>query len=835
MVYLLVFLSGFAGLIYQVLWMKQLGLLLGSTAQAAAVTLAAFFAGLAVGSWFWGRRSMVLKNPLRLYVWLEVGIALTALLYFGILDLYYQIYPALYQRVDSEGLLLLVKFALAFLLVFPPAFFMGGTIPVMGQHAIRRLSGFGAASARLYGINTLGAAAGAGLAGFCLPLWLGFKGTCGVALAMTTSVAFLALLLSRQPLAVLQPAEQKKTEPQPGEPHGRWLLLAVAFLSGFGVLALEVLWTRMFAQVLENSIYTFSAILVVLLLALALGSLISSRLASLSASPNRIVALLLLLGGAAVVVQPFVFIWLTDSLRIIVSSGTWLDYLGLIFGKVLLAIALPAVLLGILFPFLMKAEERHAVSAGQSLGHLAAVNTAGAILGSLACGFLFLGQLGMWGTFQVLAGLYLVSALFFPAGWSRGAILLKSGSALMLILLATLLSPRGLPINSIDPLRGQETILRTWEGSDCTVAVARDRQGLSIKINSHYGLGSTGAYMQQKMQSDVPLMIYPSTESIFFLGLGTGTTAGSALDPKFKKVKRVVACELVPEVITAAKKYMTNVEGHDFTGGLFKDPRATVLAEDGRHFLMATQEKFNMINSDLFVPFRLGAGSLYSKEHFESVKERLEPGGVFFQWLPLYQVTEAELFSIARTMLGVFDCVSLWRGNFQPGDEVIAFAGHKDASPLPANDLDTRPDRRLAVEGKSYRDMDRLAFPLNEQTILLFYCGNMTGCEDLFARYPINTDDKPFIEYMAPRNYRNQKDTIIPWFVGPRLAKLVDELQRRTPPAKDPLLANRTPEERRFPVAGAAFHWTRIWGLIGDENECQQAWKRFVTEWTAGE
>ena len=835
MVYILVFLSGFAGLIYQVLWMKQLGLLLGSTSQAAAVTLAAFFAGLAVGSWFWGRRSMVLKNPLSLYVWLEVGIALTALLYFGILDLYYQIYPALYQRVDSEGLLLLVKFALAFLLVFPPAFFMGGTIPVMGQHAIRKLSGFGAASARLYGINTLGAAAGAGLAGFCLPLWLGFKGTCGVALAMTTSVAFLALWLSRQPLATLQPAEQKTTESQPGKTHGHWLLLAVAFLSGFGVLALEVLWTRMFAQVLENSIYTFSAILVVLLLALALGSLISSRLARLSASPNRIVALLLLLGGAAVVVQPFVFIWLTDSLRIIVSSGTWLDYLGLIFGKVLLAIALPAVLLGILFPFLMKAEERHAVSAGQSLGHLAAVNTAGAILGSLACGFLFLGHLGMWGTFQVLAGLYLVSALFFPAGWSRGAIFLKSGSALMLILLATLLSPRGLPINSIDPLRGHETILRTWEGSDCTVAVARDRQGLSIKINSHYGLGSTGAYMQQKMQSDVPLMIYPSTESIFFLGLGTGTTAGSALDPKFKQVKRVVACELVPEVITAAKKYMTNVEGHDFTGGLFKDPRATVLAEDGRHFLMATQEKFNLINSDLFVPFRLGAGSLYSKEHFESVKARLEPGGVFFQWLPLYQVTEAELFSIARTMLGVFDRVSLWRSNFQPGDEVIAFAGHKDTSPLPANDLDTRADRRVAVEGKSYRDIDRLAFPLDEQTILLFYCGNMTGCEDLFSGYPINTDDKPFIEYMAPRSYRNRKDTMNPWFVGPRLAKLVDELQRRTPPAKDPLLANRKSGERRFPVAGAAFHWACIWGVIGDENECQQAWQRFITEWTADE
>jgi spermidine synthase len=438
----------------------------------------------------------------------------------------------------------------------------------------------------------------------------------------------------------------------------------------------------------------------------------------------------------------------------------------------------------------------------------------------------------MWGTFQALAAVYLCAALFFPAGWGKGGIILKAGSALMLLLLFTVLNPRGLPINSIDPLRPREQILETWEGSDCTVAVARNAYGLSIKVNSHYGLGSTGAYMQQRMQSDVPLMIYPATESIFFLGLGTGTTAGSALDSRFSAVKRVVACELVPEVIEASKKYMTRVEGMDFTGGLFSDPRAKVLAEDGRHYLMASRETFDMINSDLFVPFRLGAGSLYSKEHFESVKARLEPGGVFFQWLPLYQVTEAELFTIARTMLEVFDHVSLWRSNFQPGDEVIAFAGHKDGVPLPSCGVDSSEDRRIAVAGKSHRDMASLSLPLDSRTILFFYCGNVTGAKDLFSKHPVNTDDKPIIEYMAPRSYRDRKDAITPWFVGPRLAKLVDELQRRTPPATDPLLAKRTPEERQLALAGQSFYWARIWGVIGDEKECENAWQRFVKEWT---
>jgi spermidine synthase len=525
---------------------------------------------------------------------------------------------------------------------------------------------------------------------------------------------------------------------------------------------------------------------------------------------------------------------LTDSLQILVSTGSWLNYLGLIFRNVVLTIVFPALVLGAVFPFLMKAEEKYAGSVGRSLGVLAAVNTAGAILGSLACGFLFLERLGMWGTMQALAVLYLVAALIFPIGWSWKSIALKAVCLGVLLLQFTGLNPTGLPINSVDKLHQREEILETWEGSDCTVAVAQDSYGLSIKINSHYGLGSTGAFMPQKMQSDLPLMVCPTTTSIFFLGLGTGITAGSALDPQFSNVTRVVACELVPEVITAAKKYMTNVGGHDFTNGLFKDPRATVLAEDGRHYLMATRESFDMINSDLFVPFRSGAGSLYSKEHFISVKERLAPGGVFFQWLPLYQVTEDELFVIIRTMLEVFGQVSLWRNNFQPGVEVIAIAGHKDNAPLPASILDSRADMRAAVAGKDCRDMARLSLPFNSQTILFFYCGNVTGAKELFAGYPVNTDDKPIIEYMAPRNYRNKKDSAMPWFVGPRLARLVDDIQKRCPPATDPLLAKRSPEDRRLPVAGAAFHWAHIWGVIGDQNESQQFWQRFVTEWTSG-
>ena len=153
-------------------------------------------------------------------------------------------------------------------------------------------------------------------------------------------------------------------------------------------------------------------------------------------------------------------------------------------------------------------------------------------------------------------------------------------------------------------------------------------------------------------------------------------------------------------------------------------------------------------------------------------------------------------------------------------------------TPLPSCDIDSREDKRIAVAGKDYRDLGRLSLPFNSQTILFFYCGNLAGAKELFAGYPVNTDDKPIIEYMAPRTYRDRKDAAIPWFVGPRIARLVDEVQRICPPGRDPLLANRTAESRRLPAAGAAYHWARLWEVMGNEAQCKEAWNRFVAEWT---
>jgi len=867
-VYLMVFFSGFAGLVYQVLWMRQLGFLFGNTSHAAAATLSAFFAGLAAGSRFWGKRSGRTVDPLRVYAYLQAGIAATALLYFAVLGLFYLVYPPVYRAVGSGGLLLAIKFILALLLVFPPSFCMGGTIPVIGQFLIKDRDRFGTTSALLYGVNTLGAGLGAFLTGFYFPILLGFNATCALAMVITGAVSAAAFLLSRRQSAApgrhessharrSREREQKRLEKEVRRLAGtgdRWTINVLCFLSGFGVLALEVLWTRLFAQIHENSVYSFASVLVIVLVCLALGALVASRLARLDFPPMRLMAYLMIAGGIAISISPFLVMWLTADLQMmpamyptespqdIPETVSFLSYTLKLFLTGFASVGVVALVLGTVFPFLMKTEEKHALLPGDSLGRLSAVNTVGAILGSLLCGFVFLEIFGMWRTMQLVAAAYLVAGAVLPWAWEKRDIIAKAVAGASLLLLLTVLSPVGLPVTGtaprLHPDLPQESVIEVREASDCTVSVValdgHDYTVIKIKINSSYSLGSTGAAMHQESQGRIPLFIYPETKSVFFLGLGTGITAGASLERGLHSVKRVVACELVPEVIAMAKKYMTGFTGRDLTNGLFDDPRVGILAEDGRHFLMATDEKFDMINADLFLPYRSGAGSLYSREHFESAKKRLNPGGVFVQWLPLYQISEDEFGVIARTMLKVFDQVTMWRETFQPGAETVALVGHRDAAPLPPSTIDASAAKIAAVEGLDSGNLADLfhSIGFNGQTVMFFYCGNVTAAKELFADYPVNTDDRPLVEYMTPRSLRRE-DELTPKLVGPKIAELVDEILAICPPGVDPMLMNRTAENRRLPVAGAAFH--RAWiemVVTHDREQCRKSWDEFVREWT---
>ncbi len=411
---LLFFFSGAVALVYEVLWMKELGLLFGNTAHAASATLGAMFLGLSLGGWVWGDRARKMDNPLLAYGLLELAVAISVAGYFFILDAYHQLYPVIFALFEpTRSVFVTVKFVLALFLLFPPAFFMGGTLPVMSQATIRSKALLGPRVAILYGVNTFGAALGAFLCGFYFPVWLGFEKSYFLAMGVTAGVGILAILLSRthQARAAFENNGLDKKVVVPGKVLSMKALQCLALLSGIVTIGLQVLWTRMFAQVLQNSVYTFSAILVVFLLCLAAGAGFANRLSLLKISPLSILFALLTTGAVLVTTSPFVFNLWTDGLVNVGSGKDWDAYVLSVLGMAFAVMGLPVILLGAVFPFLAKLAEPYAESSGRVVGQLVAINTFGAMLGSIAAGFLILEFLGLWAGIRLMGIVYLLTAI----------------------------------------------------------------------------------------------------------------------------------------------------------------------------------------------------------------------------------------------------------------------------------------------------------------------------------------------------------------------------------------------------------------------------------------
>lgn len=822
--------SGAAALIYEVLWLKELGLLFGNTPYAAATTLAVFFLGMATGSWALGRRSGMLQNPLRTYALLECGIAASALLYFALLPLFHRIHPALQQAVgESFVASTLVKLALSLLILFPPAFFMGGTLPVMGQQLIRRSSDLGRLGTLLYGANTLGAAAGALAAGFFLPPALGFRRSYLVAITLNLVIAGIAWIAGRRWRRPADPYPARGDDAARATEHvgsgGRWgdVITVLAFLSGLLVLGLEVVWTRMFAQVLHNSVYSFTAILVTFLAALALGSALAHVLCRLPiAHPGKVLALLALCGWVLTAATPLLFVRWTDGLAEVSTAAGFWAYVGRVLGLAAAVMLGPGILVGSVYPFLLKASEWIDRAPGHTLGRLASINAVGGVVGSLLSGFALLGAFGLWRSIGILAAGYLAIAVIASRGritqgvgflHAATAVAVMAGGVVLYVIL-----PLGLPSNGVRIEPGCK-VVESWEGRHGTVAVIGDGRNRWITVDNHYTLGSLRSISSEERQSQIPLFVQPDPQSVFFIGMGTGITAGAALS---FPVERVVTSELIPEVVTAARSHFV-----EYSNGLFTDPRSSIVIEDGRQYLSSTPEKFDVIISDLFVPWHAGTGSLYTREHFEICRSRLRPGGLFVQWLPVCLLSRSEFSMIARTVLDVFPTVTVWRGEMTPVFPSLALLCTEEAV------LDPEAVRR---------NLSRVIPPrqrtgsVTESDVLpyIMYAGNLGASRRILAGERLNIDDRPLIEYRSPITHQEsmadgqaeggEAELLRSYAFVALLQQLFDE----TPPESDPFLARLSDEQVTYVRAGLHLYTAGVHLAAGRRTEAAAVYKEFL-------
>ncbi len=802
----LFFASGFAGLVYQVCWLRQLGLLLGSTAYAASTTLVIFFSGLALGSWWWGRRAAALLRPLRAYAGLEVGIALASLSYFALLGAYHSIYGSLFNRLfGSPVAFLAAKALLAMTMLLPAAVLMGGTLPVIGQYLVRRNDETATTATLLYGVNTAGAACGALAAGFLLPAAIGYRGAYATAMTLNVVVALVAWSLDRGK-APVSSSEQSASPAATGQAAvgdadvSLRASCVLALLSGFATLCLQVLWTKMFAQVLHNSVYSFAAILVVFLVSLALGSAIAHRLCRGGGEPRRVLVALLSLAGVAVAAVPFVFHGVTGGLYYVAAEARWWAYVATVFGTVAVVLMPAVVLMGTVFPYTWKTAESRGLGPGETIGTLVAINTLGSILGAGLAGFVLLPTFGLWASVKTMGLLYLAAAAVLA---QRGEVSFawRVAPIAATFLFATVLDPAGLRLVRTDASKN-EIIYETWEGAHGVVAVVRRGEHLRTKVDNYYSLGGTAAATYERTQADLPLIVHGAPQSVFFLGLGSGITAGAAVAHPLEKI---VVAELIPEVVEASRRYF-----HKYTNGLFDDARVRVVAEDGRNYLSGMDETYDVVVADLFIPWKSGAGSLYTVEHFTTVRDRLNEGGLFAQWLPLYQLSKDEFFVIARTMLEVFPQVTLWRGDFNPGRPIAALVGHQQAGPLDVEALVQGFRRRKGAAGADRQSA--LA------TTALFYAGNVTADRDRYAEHIINTDDWPVIEFSAPITQREVRGKAGSWFVDRQLETYYAELARVAPPRGDPYLAELDDDEIGFVEGGRHLFAAKVFQRLEDAD-----------------
>jgi len=800
---LLFFLSGTAGLILQVVWMYRLGLIFGNAAYATAATLAAFFLGLAIGGWFLGNASASFKRPLSAYGLMEIGIALTALLLIPGIEFYETHYASLVTLTNGkQSLLTILKFIFSIVLLLFPTVLMGGTFPVLAQFIGKEKRQLANKGTILYAVNTLGASIGALLAGFFLLSKYGVDATYYFTIVLVASIGFMAILMDRlfitnKETPVIK-KDNKVTKTLNKLDDITYLELKIlAFSSGLLALSIETIWTKMFAQVLQNSIYSFSAILVVFLFALGIGGLLSHILVKIPSNSKYILSILLLLGAISVGLSPYVFNTLTNGLGYLAPSASWLSYLSAVFKLSFLVVFFPTVIFGAVFPFLLKASPFLSQAPGKFVGKLVLFNSIGSTIGPIVVGFILLDTIGIWTTIKVIAVLYGCLALFISFNFNN-----KTTKKWLWAPIIGIIGIVSLANPPIVLLEKGEKVLKAWQSSDGVVSIVESDKNIQMRLDNFYVLGDSRSILVEQMQGHIPLLIHPKPKKALFLGMGTGITAGASLN---HDVERVVVVELVSNVISAAKQYFSS-----WVNNLFNDKRAEIIADDARNFLLGSTENFDVIVGDLFTPWHAGTGSLYTIEHFNQAKKHLKKGGVFAQWLPLYQLTPESFEIITKTFASVFPEVTFWRGDFSSSRASIVLIGQEKGSKLNEEVVKKNIEN---VIGSSKNESDNSI----DHMVGLFYLGNLDAIRNNLSNVGVNNDNFRSIEFKAPILSQQANSGKNSYIIEEKLFDFFKMLNKNLPATKDPYLFELPPNELKYVEVG--FLYFRYLQLKDHGNE----------------
>jgi spermidine synthase len=742
---LLFFGSGISALIYQVLWLRLMGLVFGVTTYAASTVWAAFMGGLAVGSLVAGRVGDRTRRPLVWFGACELLVGATAVATPAALAALQQFYARLYPALPQSILLLtIVRFVLGAALLIVPTSLMGATLPLVIRSSAFRGSRLAERIALLYGANTAGAIVGALVAGLRLIPGAGLHRTFLVAAAVNLVVGVAAIamgmrvtLAADRPLAQQEDDAGARTGPvvsslARGLDERRLRLVLIVFaISGFTSLALEVVWFRVLMLFLRPTVYGFALMLAAVLGGIAAGSWIVTPLVRRRAAWFDVLAVIecaigvvALLSFEALPRMGPIANLLRPSLSLVMNE--WLVYQAV--GS-MLTIFPTALLMGVAFPIGLALWTGSAEGVGgriaQRVGTFYSMNVAGSILGSIAAGFVLLPQLGSRGSLAVLAGLSVASGLALVAASRRRAtvrvaVAVAAGAAFATAWFVSL-DPFGEFLRQRHP---GEALLWREEGVEATVAVHQSRSGeISLSLNGNHQ-ASTGRSMVYGHRSigHLPMLLHPDARRALVVGLGGGATAGAVSVHSGVDVDVV---ELAGAVVRGAR-YLRSVN-YD----VLSRPNVHLRVDDGRNFMLVTHDTYDVITADVIHPIYAGSGNLYSADYFRLMRRVLRPGGIVVQWVA---GTDAEYKTIARTFLSVFPDATAWADG-------TLLVGSTEPLTLKRADF----ERKLRAPGRAEgaRDFGATTF----EQLLAAYRAGPAELRAFVGDGPILTDDRPLVEY----------------------------------------------------------------------------------------
>lgn len=801
------FLSGAAALIYQVAWVRSLTLIFGGSHLAVTVVLSVFMTGLAVGGYAIGRHADAVKKPLQLYSFLELGIALFALIFIALMKVYPPIYIFLVQiKDDSQLYIFLIRIVFSVAALIIPTTLMGGTLPLMTRFLSGQPDRVRGHISFLYALNTFGAVTGAILAGFVLLKYYSVSSALYTAISINVLVGIAAVVLQSKvhigmdyenSVREQNDPEQLKTSESArsqqnrkskkdtdesipiGKPSEFMLPMRLVLwgigVSGFCALGYEVLWTRVLSIIFGASVFSFTIVLAAFLSGIAMGSELYGILPKIFGERNRGIRssvfwfgiVQIVIGVSSLVASSYI-IYLPSGIVQLTAFFSKMDMdifevrVWASFSLAFMVMVIPAFFMGVAFPLAGKAHAEYKRQVGSAVGEVLAYNTIGAILGAAISGFLLIYFLGIERSLELITAINVSLGLLVLASLRNSKMLKLSALGLGLVLVLFFIVDR-------DDLRIWDTnyfaVYQSThpEGFDTQEKIQRSLsqvellyygEGVESIVSSFKTADGNQIFMTNgRVEASLQLSDVQNQFALGHIPMLLNRTPKNILVVGTGSGMTLGATSVYPNIeqITLAE-IEPKVIGvaktfKKYNHHVLDNSRLKIIFNDGRNFLMTSKQKYDVITADPIHPWFRGAGYLYTSEYFKIASQHLQPGGIICQWLPLYDMTAKNIKSIVKTFAGSFKYTMMW------GTDVDAqLVGSNSPIIIDKAELEKKIADPVINDDLKRAGMGSVTDFLNH-----FVMGTK-GMSELGQDGILNTDDNLYLEFSAPLSFGNPEN-----------------------------------------------------------------------------